>query len=90
MPTRLGGVIGLISGKTAESLMHRVHFQAEAAAAILHGSHASTVEPGKLARPAIPQRLHRCTLCGTRTPGDERQFWPPSTQLPPCSHSQPG
>ena len=38
------------------------------------GSHALPVEQGRLARPAVPQHLRRCTLCGTRALGDERHF----------------
>ena len=32
------------------------------------------VEQGRLARPAIPQHLRRCTLCKPRALGDERHF----------------
>ena len=38
------------------------------------GSHALPVEQGRLARPAVPRHLRRCTLCGTRALGDERHF----------------
>ena len=38
------------------------------------GSHALPVEQGRLARPAIPRHLRRCTLCETRALGDERHF----------------
>ena len=38
------------------------------------GSHALPVEQGRLARPAIPRQLRRCTLCETRALGDERHF----------------
>ena len=38
------------------------------------GSHALPVEQGRLAKPAIPRHLRRCTLCGTRALGDERHF----------------
>ena len=38
------------------------------------GSHALLVEQGRLARPAIPRHLRRCTLCETRALGDERHF----------------
>ena len=38
------------------------------------GSHALRVEQGKLARPAIPWHLRRCTLCETRALGDEMHF----------------
>ena len=38
------------------------------------GSHALPVEQGRLAKPAIPRHLRRCTLCGTRAMGDERHF----------------
>ena len=38
------------------------------------GSHALPVEQGRLAKPAIPRNLRRCTLCGTRALGDERHF----------------
>ena len=38
------------------------------------GSHALPVEQGRLARPAIPRHLRRCTLCETRAWGDERHF----------------
>ena len=34
------------------------------------GSHALLVEQGRLARPAIPQHLRRCTLCETRSLGE--------------------
>ena len=35
------------------------------------GSHALLVEQGRLARPAVPRHLRRCTLCKTRALGDE-------------------
>ena len=35
------------------------------------GSHALPVEQSRLARPAIPRHLRRCTLCETRAWGDE-------------------
>ena len=38
------------------------------------GSHASPVEQGWLAKPAVPRHLRRCTLCRTRACGDERHF----------------
>ena len=38
------------------------------------GSHALPVEQGRLAKPAVPRHLRRCTLCGTRAFGDERHF----------------
>ena len=38
------------------------------------GSHSLPVERGRLARPAIPRHLRRCTFCGTGAPGDERHF----------------
>ena len=38
------------------------------------GSHALPVEQGRLAKPAVPRHLRRCTLCGTRALGDERRF----------------
>ena len=38
------------------------------------GSHALPVERGRLAKPAVPRHLRRCTLCGTRALGDERHF----------------
>ena len=38
------------------------------------GSHALPAEQGRLARPAIPRHLRRCTLCETRALGDERHF----------------
>ena len=38
------------------------------------GSHALPVEQGRLAKPAVPRHLRRCTLCGTRALGDERHF----------------
>ena len=38
------------------------------------GSHNLPVEQGRLARPAIPRHLRRCTLCHTRALGDERHF----------------
>ena len=38
------------------------------------GSHALPVEQGRLAKPAVPRHLCRCTLCGTRALGDERHF----------------
>ena len=31
-------------------------------------------EQGRLAKPAVPRHLRRCTLCGTRALGDERHF----------------
>ena len=37
-------------------------------------SHALLVGQGRLARPAIPWHLRRCTLCKTRALGDERHF----------------
>ena len=36
------------------------------------GSHALPVEQGRFARPVIPRNLRRCTLCSTRSVGDER------------------
>ena len=33
------------------------------------GSHALPVEQGRLAEPAVPRHLRRCTLCGTRALG---------------------
>ena len=39
------------------------------------GSHALPVEQGRLARPAIPRHLRRCTLCETRELAErEREF----------------
>ena len=38
------------------------------------GSHALPVEQGRLARPAIPRHLRRCTFCDTGAPGDERHL----------------
>ena len=38
------------------------------------GSHALPAEQGRLARPAIPWHLRRCTLCETKALGDERHF----------------
>ena len=38
------------------------------------GSHALPVEQGRLAKPAVPRHLRRCTLCGTRALGNERHF----------------
>ena len=38
------------------------------------GSGALPVEQGRLARPAIPRHLPRCTLCETSLLGDERHF----------------
>ena len=38
------------------------------------GSHALPVEQGRLAKPAVPRHLRRCTLCGTRALGDDRHF----------------
>ena len=38
------------------------------------GSHSLPVERGRLARPAIPRHLRRCTFCGTGAPGNERHF----------------
>ena len=38
------------------------------------GSHALSVEQGRLARPAIPRHLRQCSLCKTRALGDERHF----------------
>ena len=38
------------------------------------GSHSLPVEQGRLARPAIPRRLRRCTFCDTGAPGDERHL----------------
>ena len=38
------------------------------------GSHALPVEQGRLAKPAVPRHLRRCTLCRTRALGDERHF----------------
>ena len=38
------------------------------------GSHALPVEQGRLARPAIPRHLRRCTLCETRALGVKRHF----------------
>ena len=38
------------------------------------GSHALPVEQGRLAKPAVPRHLRRCTLCGTRALGEERHF----------------
>ena len=38
------------------------------------GPHALPVEQGRLAKPAVPQHLRRCTLCGTRALEDERHF----------------
>ena len=38
------------------------------------GSHALPVEQGRLARPAIPRHLRRCTWCESRALGDERHF----------------
>ena len=38
------------------------------------GSGALPVEQGRLARPAIPRHLPRCTMCETSLLGDERHF----------------
>ena len=38
------------------------------------GSHALPGEQGRLAIPAIPRHLRRCTSCETRSLGDERHF----------------
>ena len=38
------------------------------------GSHALPVEQGRLARPAVPRHLRRCTLCKTGALGNERHF----------------
>ena len=38
------------------------------------GCHALPIEQTRLARPAIPRHLRRCTLCKTRALGDERHF----------------
>ena len=38
------------------------------------GPHALPVEQGRLARPAIPWHLRRCTLCETRALENERHF----------------
>ena len=38
------------------------------------GSHALPVEQGRLARPAVPRHLRRCTVCRTKAVGDERHF----------------
>ena len=38
------------------------------------GSHALPVEQGRFARPVIPSNLRRCTLCSTRSVGDERHY----------------
>ena len=38
------------------------------------GSHALPVAEGRLAKPAVPRHLRRCTLCRTRALGDERHF----------------
>ena len=38
------------------------------------GSHSLPVEQGRLARPAIPRHLRRCTFCDTGAPGDERHL----------------
>ena len=46
------------------------------------GSHALPVEQGRLARPAIPRHLRHCTLCQTRTLGDERHTMFDSKILP--------
>ena len=35
------------------------------------GSHALPVEQGRLAKPAVPRHLRRCTLCRTRALGDD-------------------
>ena len=51
------------------------------------GSHTLPMEQGRLARPAVPRHLRRCTLCGTRALGDERHF---VFLMPPfCPHSPP-
>lgn len=45
--------------------------------ALLHfrmGSHTLPVEQGRFARPHIPRKLRRCTLCTTGALGDERHF----------------
>ena len=46
----------------------------EAAHVMRMGSHALPVEQGRLAKPAVPRHLRRCTLCGTRALGDETAF----------------
>ena len=38
------------------------------------GSHALPVEQGRFARPVVPRNLRRCTLCSTRSVGDERHY----------------
>ena len=38
------------------------------------GSHPLPMEQDRLAKPAIPRHLRRCTLCETRALGDERHF----------------
>ena len=54
------------------------------------GSHALPARQGRLARPAIPQHLRRCTLCSTRALGDERVFWLLiATIAHCCCHFQP-
>jgi len=38
------------------------------------GSHSLPVEQGRLARPAIPRHLRRCTFCNTGALGNERHL----------------
>ena len=38
------------------------------------GSHSLPVEQGRLARPAIPRHLRRCTFCEAGALGDERHL----------------
>ena len=38
------------------------------------GSHTLPVEQGRFSRPQIPRNLRRCSLCSTRSVGDERHY----------------
>ena len=38
------------------------------------GSHNLPIEQGRMARPAVPRHLRRCTLCSHHAPGDERHY----------------
>ena len=40
--------------------------------AIPHGVPCLADGTGRIAKPAVPRHLRRCTLCGTRALGDER------------------
>ena len=36
--------------------------------------HALPVEQGRFSRPQVPRNLRRCSLCSTRSVGDERHY----------------